>query len=270
MPASVASFDIESATLPSGSMARFENQRLTQRKPAEMDKANNSVDGRNNSQAELQHLVSLCNDALARGREGGLASAQAYREAGAALRALKGLSPHGQFGPIATKRCGCSKQWRARLMSLDREWADVEAAGRWAEGCGHRLDAKAYSVDGALSLLREWRRVQSGDARTARRSPGVKPRMQAALQNKLSAARAYTLVLEEKLAAFQSETRQEDLDEATRLKVQQVAALWHRGGTDGERFAATHQLLGIACNRGWRLSALLQACSIEGPADWTF
>jgi hypothetical protein len=128
---------------------------------------------RNNSQIELQTLVSRCNDALARGRQDGLASAQAYREAGAALRALKELLPHGQFGPIATKRCDCSKQWRARLMLLDRDWADVEAAWRWAESCGRQLGAKAYSVDGALSLMREWRRVQSGATAAVRPSPTV-------------------------------------------------------------------------------------------------
>lgn len=74
-----------------------------------------------NSQPELQALVSRCKDAIARGRRGGLASAQAYREAGAALRALKELLPHGQFGRVAAEQCDCSKQWRSRLMSLDRD-----------------------------------------------------------------------------------------------------------------------------------------------------
>lgn len=102
-----------------------------------------------NSQTELRTLVSRCQDALARGRDGGLQSLEAYREAGAALRALKERLPRGEFGHVADECCGRFKQWRARLRTLDREWGAVEAALRWAEGAGRQLGAKAYSVDGA-------------------------------------------------------------------------------------------------------------------------
>jgi hypothetical protein len=61
----------------------------------------------------------------------------------------------------------------------------------------------------------------------------------------------------------------QEVDEPTRLKLHKVAALWHRGSTD-ERRSAVDKLLRIATEHGWHLSALLQAHSIEGPADWTF
>jgi hypothetical protein len=74
-----------------------------------------------NSETVLDGLVERCNRSLKRGREAGLGSLQAYRDAGAALLELKKLLPRGRFGPVAEARCGCSKQWRTRLMQLARE-----------------------------------------------------------------------------------------------------------------------------------------------------
>ncbi len=91
-----------------------------------------------NSDMARESLVLRCNEALQRGKQGGLASLQAYRDAGAALRELKDLLPRGRFGPEAQARCGCSKQWRACLIKLDCEWDKVEAARRWAETDGAR------------------------------------------------------------------------------------------------------------------------------------
>src|SRR5207245_9674479 len=99
-----------------------------------------------NSQAMLEGLVVRCKESLDRGRQGGLASLHFYRDAGATLRELKELAPRGDFGRIADTRCGCSKQWRARLMMLDREWQRVQTAMRWAESSGRVLGRKAYSV----------------------------------------------------------------------------------------------------------------------------
>ena len=235
---------------------------------------------RRNSQVELTALVQRCNSALARGRHGGLASLQAYREAGAALCALKELVPHGQFGPIASQQCCCSKQWRTRLMSLDHDWANVETALRWAEERGRQLGAKAYSVDGARELVKEWRRAQSGDSHTAKRSPGTAKarlasvlRENAARRDQRSAAQAYIAGLEAQLAAFKSRvpaTCPQDPDGRTRDKVQKVVALWHRGGTAGERTSAVNQLFAIAGRLGQDLPALLRECAVESPADWTF
>jgi hypothetical protein len=60
-----------------------------------------------NSDIARERLVLRCNEALQRGKQGGLASLQAYRDAGAALREMKALLPRRQFGPIAQARCGC-------------------------------------------------------------------------------------------------------------------------------------------------------------------
>ena len=187
--------------------------------------------------------------------------------------------PHGQFGAVASQQCGCSKQWRARLMLLDQDWADIQAALRWAEDRGRQLGAKAYSVDGALALAKEWRRARSGDSHTAKRSPGTaKARLEsvlrenAALTDKLSAAKAYIAGLEAQLAAFKPRvpaTCPEDPDERTQDRVQKVAALWHRGGTQGERTSAVNQLFTIAGRLGCDLPSLLRDCGVESPADWT-
>ena len=237
-----------------------------------MDKSSSS---HSNSVTELQALVSRCNQALARGQHGGLASLLAYRDAGAALRALKVLLPRGQFGPVASQQCGCSKQWRARLMLLDKEWANIEAALQWAKGLGRELGSKAYSVDGALAITRQWRRVHFGNGGVAHQKPrrsrveGTIPDT-ATLKNGLSAAKAYIAALEELVADLQSATFEpQELDAPTRLKLQKVAALWCRPGTEGERHSAAHKLLAIARHLGWKLSALLKECDIESPVDWT-
>ncbi len=66
-----------------------------------------------NFQTALDGLVERCNQSLQHGMEGGLASLEAHRDAGAALLEAEGaLLPWGQFGPVAEARCGCSKQWR--------------------------------------------------------------------------------------------------------------------------------------------------------------
>jgi hypothetical protein len=230
-----------------------------------------------NSETEREALVSRCNEALALGRRGGLESLRANREAGAALRALKELLPRGQFGPIATHHCGCSKQWRSRLMLLDREWSDIEAALHWAEGSGREIGGKGYSVDGALRLLREWRWAQSGNAGAARQRPG-KTRAEtplgkyAVLNDRLSAAKAYITVLEQSvgdLESTESNVEPQELDGPTRFKLQRVAARWSRGRTDTERVSAVKKLFRIARSLGWNLSDLLRECAAESPADWT-
>ena len=230
-----------------------------------------------NSQTALDGLVERCNQSLQHGMEGGLASLEAHRDAGAALLELKELLPWGQFGPVAEARCGCSKQWRARLMQLNREWENVQAAMRWAESCGRNLGRRAYSVDGAVALVNEWRRAEAGDARPSKSARSAKPRMEAILREsailkeRLSAAAAYIAGLEDELAELRSlASERQEVDAPTRDEIKKVAALWLGGGKDAERRSAVHQLWGIARRRGWNLRDLLHECAIEGPADWTF
>lgn len=161
---------------------------------------------RSNSQVELEALIERCNGAIKRARDGGLVCLEAYRDAGATLLALKLLLPRGQFGPVADERCHCSKQWRARLMKLHRRWDDILSAVRWAEGCAVDLGRKAHSVDGALALLKKWRRATNGDGQptpTARNASSRSDSLaakNALLREQLSEARAYIASLERELA----------------------------------------------------------------------
>jgi hypothetical protein len=235
-----------------------------------------SVNTESNSQIAVESLVARCNESLQRGKDGGWASLTAYRDAGRALLELKDIVPRGQFGLVATERCGCCKQWRTRLMRLAREWGDIPHALEWAENSGSSLIRKAYSVDGALALLRAWRRIQSGDAQrkqpgTRRRRSGSMGREIADLKEKLSPGAAYIAVLEDELAATQTPNgAHQDLDDADRSEVQKVAALWLRPGTHGEGLEAAHKLRALARRYGWPIGDLLHECGIEGPADWTF
>jgi hypothetical protein len=232
-----------------------------------------------NSVTALESLIARCTESLQRGKEGGMASLEAHQDAGAALVELKDLLPRGKFGPVAEQRCGCTRQWRARLMELSRHWHDVQAALRWAEADAPELLRKAYSVDGALALIKVWRRVNNGHARPARKprtaktgSGSILHREVAALKQKLSAAAGYIAALEEELAAraVTPNTGRQDIDATDRRKVRSVASLWLRPGTEGEGLAAAHQLRALARRMGWPIRDLLHACEIEGPADWTF
>ena len=138
----------------------------------------------------------------------------------------EGVAATGEFGRVAEQRCGCSKQWRARLMSLDRQWKDVEAALRWADGLGPELGGRAYSVDGALRLLRQWRRVQSGTAgsgpnKSAKRRAAGASRERQGLKEKLNAAQAVIKVLEEEIERLEATTLREhrqEVDDATKAQ----------------------------------------------------
>jgi hypothetical protein len=231
-----------------------------------------------NSKTAVESLVLRCTDSLQRGKQGGLASLEAHRDAGAALVELKDLLPHGKFGAVANERCGCSKQWRVLLMRLCREWGDLQVALRWAERDRPELIRKAYSVEGALAVLNLWRRVQTGDGPPSRSRTG-KPsfasilRENARLKEDLSAAAAYIAFLEEKLDTHRPAARgeqQDEIDPDARDKIEKVAALWRRGGTDGERSAAVHRLDDIAQRYGRTFRDLLHECQIESPARLTF
>jgi hypothetical protein len=233
-----------------------------------------------NSQAVFDALVERFKDCLDRGGRQGMASLAAYRDAGVALQELKALVPHGEFGRVADELCGNSKQWRACLMKLARDWENIEAAIRWAEEAGRSLGAKAYSVDGALALLKEWRRAQNPGAhsakprcRPAKARTAISVRGDVELIHRLHAARAYGIGWEQRAAAkdmSEPERVRQNLSPECREKARKLAALWHRGGTAAESAAALNKLFDVAARLGWTLPALLRECAIESPADWTF
>jgi hypothetical protein len=229
-----------------------------------------------NSEAVLEGLVDRCNASLQCGEQGGLKSLEAYRDAGAALRELKELLPRGEFGPVAEARCQCCKQWRARLMQLDREWNNVLTALQWAESSRRQVGRKAYSVDGALALIKVWRKAERGNAptnptcRTAKPSSASLLHENAVFKDRLSAATGLIKVLEEELAKSRSvEQQRQEIDASDRDAIHKTMTCWLRGGTDGESYAAAHQLRGFACRLGWdHVLDLIRAC--EGKVDWTF
>ena len=97
-------------------------------------------------------------------------------------------------------------------------------------------------------------------------------RENAILKNELSAAKAYIAGLEQELATALSATscaHRQDVDTTTRTKIQKVAELWLRGGTDGERCAAIDRLWTIARRLGWDLHNLLRECAVESPVHFT-
>jgi hypothetical protein len=161
-------------------------------------------------------------------------------------------------------------------MQLAREWDNVLAGLSWAETDARELRRKAYSVDGAVTLLKVWRRAQNGgpdrNPQAAKTRSKAILRENAQLKLKLIARARYIAVLEEELAACAATSNEErqDLGAPDRSKVQKVAMLWLRPGTDGEGSAAAHKLCTLARRLSRPIGDLLHECGIEGPADWTF
>ena len=88
---------------------------------------------------------------------------KAHAEVGQALVELKEHLAHGNFGQEVESRLGIKRQWRARVMTVGREWPDILMAIEWGMA-NNRLTRSEYSVDGTLALLKAWRReVVDGD-----------------------------------------------------------------------------------------------------------
>jgi hypothetical protein len=97
---------------------------------------------------------------------------KASAEVGPGLTELKKHLGRGRFGHEVEARLGITRQWCARLMKLGEEWPEITAAIEWAKA-GNRLTRSEYSVDGALALLKEWRRELNGEnAEPAKRKGG--------------------------------------------------------------------------------------------------
>src|SRR5260370_31956823 len=91
----------------------------------------------------------------------------------------------------------------------------------------------------------------------------------AVVKERLSASTELIKVLEEELAKFRPvEQQRQEIDAPDRDEIHKLTACWLRGGTDGESYAAAHQLHGFACRLGWdHVLDLIRAC--EGKVDWT-
>jgi hypothetical protein len=225
-------------------------------------------------------------------------SLEAHRQAGRLLRELKRILRRGEFGPTAEGKCGCKKQWRARLMSLDRNWEGVEAAFAWGRSANIALGPGTYSVDGALALVRQWRHATSGatadknaaGGRSASASKGKKQRNTAASSEleavrgqlndamaELETARARIAVLEEELHERRKPAAPEAWTSSGRVrinarmreKVRRVAASRAPGLPDACQ-AMEDWLRRTADDLGWPLDELLRECGVdESRVDWT-
>lgn len=159
-------------------------------------------------------ILERCIAALEHARQAGRSSLEAHRDAGAALAALK-ENRRGTFERTASEHCGCTPQWARRLMTLHREWERVVAAREWAEHWRKDLLPKLNSVDGALSVLQDYKTETLGeDKKGPRRKVSLTQRLKdenaqlreslVAANDALAAANAQITVLEAELSNYQN------------------------------------------------------------------
>jgi hypothetical protein len=163
-----------------------------------------------NSEHAIDGLAARYREAMGHARLGGSRSLKDFRAAGAALHEMKGILL-GRFGSEIERRLGCSRQWAARLIQLDREWEDVVAAFRWAEEAKPKIAWSSYGVDSALRLAKMYRASKGGpQASGGRRSSRPRSKIReelaaaleqvAALKNDVSRARKELAAAETALA----------------------------------------------------------------------
>lgn len=248
---------------------------------------------KSNSEVAVAKIAEQITASLRKAGGCGWDSLEAHRQAGRLLIELKKILRRGEFGPVAEEKCGCKKQWRARLMALARNWENVQAAFDWAGSTGIALGRGAYSVDGALALVRLWRRATSevpADKKTVGATKGKKPRNTAAsseleavrgqlndAMTELETARARIAVLEKELHGRRNPAAPEAWTSSGRIrinarmreKVRRVAASRVPGLPEACQ-ALEDWLRRTADDLGWPLDELLRECGIdEGIGDWT-
>jgi hypothetical protein len=240
-----------------------------------------------NSQAKLDAHAHRCRMALDRANRAGRHSLDAYREAGAELRKMKEIIKRGQFGAEVKKRCGCTRQWAARLMRLDEDWGDFEAALKWANGVG----VNEFTVDSALALINRYR-IRNDEQSSGREQPSPKPAKeelrtalstakrdldaatkqhaaaQEVLKSQLAAANAYIWLLEVKIRSETTTSNPKPFEEGQLRRLEHVGDRWLRGATDNERLVAIEKLDRIARAEGWNLRELMRECGLEGKAHF--
>jgi hypothetical protein len=228
-----------------------------------------------NSEVALKEHARQVNDALERGKLAGSQSIEAFREAGRGLCAIKKVLRHGLFGKYVETECGCSRQWAGRLRKLHEDWDSYLAAKDWKQKSGRSLSSKAFTLDGALSLIREYRRAQNGGPKSfqggSRKS--LAERAHAELDAIMQAADAYARFLEEEVAKFvpaAPHSERETLTEEAKDMIEELAELWLRGATEDERFTAISGLYELAHQLGWSLRDLLRECGVDRKVSFPF
>jgi hypothetical protein len=119
-----------------------------------------------NSEAETEALIAEADRDLSSAGNN-LDGLKAHSRAGQRLIELKAHLDHGKFEPVVEARLGIKRQRRAQLMKLARKFSETQTAIEWAKA-NDRLTRSAYSVDGALALLKAWQHRDDPDPQTRR------------------------------------------------------------------------------------------------------
>jgi hypothetical protein len=108
--------------------------------------------------AVVQAITQDIESRLSTARGASEASLQEYRAIGEALIKAKPLLP-GCYLKWAKETFGFGKQWCSNLTFLAASWTDYQQAKASAEDRGQLLTGKAHSVDGAVALIKGWKKA---------------------------------------------------------------------------------------------------------------
>jgi hypothetical protein len=108
--------------------------------------------------ADVQAITQDIESRLSTARGASEASLQEYRAIGEALIKAKPLLP-GRYLKWAKETFGFGKQWCSNLTFLAASWNDYQQAKASAEDRGQLLTGKAHSVDGAVALIKGWKKA---------------------------------------------------------------------------------------------------------------
>ncbi|GEO16064.1 hypothetical protein [Microvirga aerophila] len=204
---------------------------------------------------------------------GSEASLRNYKAVGEALIEAKTLRPNGYL-KWAKAHLDIGKQWCANLVFLALNWLDYEQARSWAEAEGQPLGRKEFGVDGAVALIKKYRKSMdpaahdSGDAPKRETKVSKLEAEVESLKQQLAGVMAQNALLMARIAGAVPKNP-EPLDERTKDRARKESMLWRAGTTQGESAAAEERLRTMAQNRHWEFEAFLRECRIERPVNWT-
>jgi hypothetical protein len=225
---------------------------------------------------KLEALATEAKNKFALARKGSEESLLNYKAVGEVLIEAKALRPKGYLA-WAKEHLDIGKQWCANLVFLATNWPEYEQARSWAEEKGEILGRKEYGVDGAVALVKRYRKETNPATQKGEDSP-KRASKTSMLEAKVESLERLVADLMAQNAGLMRElagdvvrsmpAKPMPLDVQIRDKAQKVSRLWH-SGFYGEPGAAENILREMAQSRGWEFDAFLRECGIERPVDWT-
>jgi hypothetical protein len=222
----------------------------------------------------LETLATEAKKQFTLARKGSAASLLAHKAVGEALIEAKELCPNGYL-KWAKENLDIGKQWCAHLTFLAANWADYDTARSWAEVKGQPLGRKEYGVEGAVALIKRYRKAMDPSAQDGGAAPKRPSKVSQlkgeveSLKRKLAEKEAQNELLWAQVAGAGISKLPEPLDDSTRRRAEKTGNLWRQGGTAGECTSAEQALRRMAAERGWLYEAFLKECGIERPVNWT-